>query len=295
MNYRHSFHAGNFADVFKHIVLVQLIEHLCRKPTAFCILDSHAGSGLYDLGAVEAERTREYQGGIARVAVATDPPPLVQRYLSLVRDAGPVGAVPMRWYPGSPRLARALMRTTDRLVVAELHGDTAGALKRCFRGDAQVAVHQMDGYQALKAHLPPRERRGLVLIDPPYEATDEAERIVAGLGVACRRWPGGLYAVWYPIKERAAVWRFHEAIAGLGLDRALTAELTVFPEERSDRLNGCGMVLINPPWQFDQALAGPLAWLHRVLAVSGGAPRMAWLARETGTAPSDDHQGGPVI
>ncbi|MEI7609350.1 MAG: 23S rRNA (adenine(2030)-N(6))-methyltransferase RlmJ [Rhodospirillaceae bacterium] len=287
MNYRHAYHAGNFADVVKHAVLALLLERLAAKPSPYFVLDTHAGIGRYDLASEAALKTGEAAAGIGRLLAAPAgeaTPPELTAYLGAVaalNDGSPPGEMP-RWYPGSPRLTRALMRAGDRLVLAEAHPDDARTLKREFAGDAQVQVHHRDGWGALKAFLPPPERRGLVLIDPPYESADEADRLVAGLAAAHRRWPGGVYALWYPIKERPWVWRLHEALAATGIRRQLVAELTVFPEDDWRRLNGCGIIVINPPWQVDGAITGLLPRLHSALTAGEGAGgwRVEWLVPE---------------
>ncbi|HYG85213.1 MAG TPA: 23S rRNA (adenine(2030)-N(6))-methyltransferase RlmJ [Azospirillum sp.] len=278
MNYRHAFHAGNFADVMKHAVLAMIVEHLRAKPAPFCILDTHAGVGRYDLASEPAQRTREYEDGIARLYGQPLPHPALTPYLDAVAALNPDGG--LRWYPGSPRLARVLLRPQDRLVLSELHPDDARALKRDFSGDAQVAVHHMDAYLALKAHLPPKERRGLVLIDPPFEEPDEFARLAAGLTRAHKRWSTGIYAIWYPIKERPAVWRFEEVLAEAGIPRILITELTIHPEDTHLRLNGCGMAIVNPPWKLDEALAEVLPALHAALPGTGGGSRVSWLVPE---------------
>ncbi len=287
MNYRHAYHAGNFADVVKHAVLALLLERLGAKPAPYFVLDTHAGIGRYDLASEPSLRTGEAAGGIGRLLAALaggETPPELTAYLAAVTalnggastDGGP------RWYPGSPRLARALMRPGDRLVLAEAHPEDAPVLKREFAGDSQVQCHHRDGYGALKAFLPPPERRGLVLIDPPYEDGDEAARLVAGLAAAHRRWPTGVYALWYPIKERPWVWRLHEALAATGIRRQLAAELTIHPEDDWRRLNGCGMIVINPPWRLDGDLAALLPRLHRALAsgAEAGGWKLDWLVPE---------------
>ena len=286
MNYRHVYHAGNFADVVKHAVLALLLERLGDKPAPYCVLDSHAGIGRYDLASEPSLRTGEAAAGIGRLfaalAAGEEAPPELAAYLAAVTafNGGLPGAG-LRWYPGSPRLARALMRPGDRLVLAEAHPEDSRALKREFAGDAQVQVHHRDGYEALGAFLPPPERRGLVLIDPPYEEPDEAERLVAGLAGAHRRWPTGVFALWYPIKERPWVWRLHEALAATGIRRQLAAELTIHSEDDWRRLNGCGMIVINPPWRLDGALSALLPRLHRALAASaGGGWKVDWLVPE---------------
>ena len=287
MNYRHIYHAGNFADVVKHAVLVLILERLAARPAPFFVFDSHAGLGRYDLTSAPAVRTGVSAGGIVRVLAAVAghrPPPGLAGYLAAVAALNDPGTGPagggLRWYPGSPRLARALMRPGDRLVLAEAHPEDAAVLRREFADDAQVAVHHQDGYLGLKAHLPPRERRGLVLIDPPYEDGDEAARLVAGLAIGHRRWATGIYALWYPIKEQAWVWRLHEAVIALGIPRVLAVELTLSPEDRG-RLGGCGLLLVNPPWQLDLMLAELLPWLQRELGTGAGGVRVAWLVPET--------------
>ncbi len=280
MNYRHVFHAGNFADVMKHAVLAMIVEHLRAKPTPFCILDTHAGVGRYDLTSSPAQRTGEYAGGIARLFGQAPPHPALAPYLDAVAALNPDGI--LRWYPGSPRLARAMMRPQDRLVLSELHPEDAATLKAEFARDRQTVVHQMDAYHALKAHVPPKEKRGLVLIDPPFEEPDEFTRLVAGLSQAHKRWPTGIYAIWYPIKERPAVWRFQEALAETGIPKILIAELTIHPEDTHLRLNGSGLAIVNPPWKLDETLAEVLPALHAILPGTGGGGRVDWLVPEAG-------------
>ncbi len=271
MNYRHAYHAGSFADVVKHAVLALVIGHLRRKETPFLVLDTHAGIGAYDLAGIEAGKTGEWQGGIGRVLAQPAPPAALAPYLDAVRDLNPDGG--LRWYPGSPALARALMRPQDRLALVELHPEDHAELKRRFAGDHATGIHHMDGYVALKALLPPPERRGCVLVDPPFEAKDEAQRLCRGLAQALGRWPTGTILVWHPIKARAAVTRLHADIVGLAPPSTLAVELLLRPADDPFRLNGTGMLVINPPWQLDQALAGLLPWLTAVLAPDGGSWR----------------------
>lgn len=278
MNYRHIFHAGNAVDVVKHAILALLIERLKAKPTAFCVLDTHAGIGRYDLRSAEALKTREFEEGIGALFTAESTPSDLVPYLDAVRAANPDGR--LRWYPGSPALVHQALRPNDRLVLIELHPEDHEALKRVFARDPAVAVHKMDAYDALKAHLPPREKRGLVLIDPPFESPDEFTRMAAALAKAHRRWPTGVYALWYPIKERAAVWRFHEAVEKAGIPRVLVAELTTHPDDTHQRLNGCGMLIVNPPWRLDAALRTLLPAIHAQLPGTGGGARVDWLAPE---------------
>lgn len=278
MNYRHAYHAGNAADVLKHVVLNAILERLRAKPAPFCVLDAHAGIGRYDLTADEARRTGEAEDGIVPLLAAPLAHPALASYRDLVVAMNPQGG--LRWYPGSPLIAHALLRPQDRLLLVELHPDDHQSLKAAFAGDPQVSVHRMDAYDALKAHLPPKERRGLVLIDPPFEAPDEFARMAAGLATAHRRWPTGVYALWYPIKERPAVWRFQEALAATGIPKILTVEMTLHPEDTHLRLNGSGLAIINPPWTLDDTLRDALPALHAALPHSGGGVRVDWLVPE---------------
>lgn len=279
MNYSHAYHAGNFADVLKHAVLALALSHLRRKEAPFFVLDTHAGLGAYDLASVAADKTGEFRGGVAKVMEAADQPAELAPYLEAVRAANPDGG--LRWYPGSPGLVRALLRPQDRLTAVELHPEDARTLGERFAGDRRVLVRHMDGYTALKALLPPDPRRGLVLIDPPFEVKDEFDRLRRGLREAFRRWPTGLYAVWYPIKDRQPVAAFHAALAAESGPKTLVAEMLIRPEDDPFRLNGCGLVLVNPPWRLDESLAVLLPWLTAVLAGGQGGHRLEWLVPET--------------
>lgn len=273
MNYRHAYHAGNFADVMKHAALALLIEYLKRKDAPFCVIDAHAGTGRYDLAGIEAGKTGEYQDGIARLLDAPTTPELAP-YLDMVRAMNPG---PLRVYPGSPLLARRLMRAQDRLELSELHPEDFQALSGQFAGDGQVRCRNDDAYAMLKAALPPGERRGLVLIDPPYEEKDEYERLLRGLRHALKRWPTGIYVVWYPIKDRPPIARFHEHLVELGPAKLLAAELLVLPDDTPFRLNGCGLAIINPPWQFDDALERLLPDILARLERRQGSSSVRWL------------------
>lgn len=277
MNYRHAYHAGNFADVFKHAVLALIIEHLRRKEGAFAVIDTHAGIGRYDLAAEQANKTEEYKAGIARL-IGVPTPPELAGYLGAVGALNP-GAADLRWYPGSPRIARFMLRPQDRLELVELHPQDVQTLKREFARDPQVHVHHMDAYAALKAFLPPKERRGLVLIDPPFEVRDEFDRILHGLGQALRRWATGTYAVWYPVKGREPVDRFHDGLARLA-PKCLIAELMIHPGNDPARLNGNGLAIINPPWQLDETLGRLMPGLLRLLDRPEGSARIDWLVPE---------------
>jgi 23S rRNA (adenine2030-N6)-methyltransferase len=276
MNYRHAFHAGGFADVVKHALLVALIQHLRKKETPFCVLDTHAGIGRYDLAGDEATRTGEAQEGVVKL-VGSERSPVLAPYLDCLKSFNSSWPT-LRTYPGSPAIARTLLRPQDRLIAVELHPEDARALKRVFHGDRQVAVHEADGYDALKAHLPLKERRGLVLIDPPYEERDEFKTLVRALPEAIARFRSGIFAVWYPIKDVGSVERFHAEFTSLGRP-VLAAEFYRFVPDDSTRLNGTGLAIVNPPWQFDAAARDILAALAGQLGAVGGT-RMV----ELGTA-----------
>lgn len=290
MNYRHAFHAGSFTDVVKHAVLALAVDRLKAKDAAFCVVDTHAGIGRYDLDSPAARKTGEWKGGIGRL-LACDPqhlPGELRPYLGAVRALnGALGTTGLRWYPGSPRLVRSLLRRQDRLVACELHPEDAAALTALFARDPQVRVQQADGYTALKALLPPKERRGLVLIDPPFEVKDEFERIVRGLHQGYRRWATGHYVIWYPVKDRAPVAAFHAALAATGVTRILAVELLLRPADDPQRLNGCGLVLVNPPWPLEEKLRGLMPALAEILgAERGGGASVEWLVPEESRKPA---------
>jgi len=251
VNYRHAYHAGNFADVLKHVVLSRLIEYLKRKDKAFRVIDTHAGSGLYDLGADEASRTAEWRDGIGRLIDAQLPAPiapLLRPYLDAVRAQN--SRPELRYYPGSPLIARHLFRPQDRLSAIELHPQEAEQLNELFAGDFQVRVIELDGWLALGAHLPPKEKRGIVLVDPPFEKEGEFGRLVDGLVKAHRRWPTGVYALWYPIKDMAAVRRFREALSQTEIPKILDVWQTVCGAG-SEGLIGSGVIVVNPNFELE--------------------------------------------
>ena len=281
MNYRHAFHAGNFADVLKHAVLARIVEYLKRKPGAFRVIDTHAGVGLYDLTGDEAQRTGEWRGGIGRLLDAALPEPvagLLAPYLDVVRALNPDGGV--RHYPGSPLLTRRLLRESDRLTAIELHPEDSLALKARFAGDWQVRVIALDGWLALGAHVPPKEKRGLVLVDPPFEKEGDFDRLASGIAIAHRRWPGGTYALWYPIKDWAAVERFRETLGSSGIARIVDITLELRPPSPEPRLDGCGMVVVNPPFVLEEEMAAILPALRDLLGERGARAQTEWLARE---------------
>jgi 23S rRNA (adenine2030-N6)-methyltransferase len=261
MNYRHGYHAGNFADVLKHMVLLELLRLLTAKDKKLFVLDTHAGAGGYDLAGALATRTREADSGVVRLLALprAGMPAAVARYLAAVAayDRKFGRGERLRHYPGSPRLVRAGLRPGDRFVACELQPQEALGLKREFAGDRAVEVRQADGYHALKALLPPVERRGLVMIDPPFEKTDEFDTLARGLRQALRRFATGCYAIWYPIKDEAPVDAFKASLAGL---KTVVLELRLNASS-DDRLAACGMAVINPPWTFAEAMAETLPWL----------------------------------
>lgn len=280
MNYRHIYHAGNFADVFKHAVLARIIAYLKRKEAAFRVIDTHAGIGLYDLGSEEAQKTGEWHGGIGKLldaALTGAPAEWLHDYLSVVRALNPKGG--LRLYPGSPLLTRHLLRRQDRLTAIELHPEDAKNLKNVFTGDHHVRVIELDGWLALGAHLPPKEKRGLVLIDPPFEEEGEFARMVDGLKKAHRRWPGGIYAFWYPIKDRAAVERFRQSLRETGIPKILDVSFSIRAPSPEARLDGCGMAIVNPPYLLQDELAAILPALTRLLGEDKGAP---WTLEQIG-------------
>ncbi len=253
MNYRHAFHAGNFADCAKHALLVWLLRALARKDAPFAVLDTHAGIGRYDLAAGEAARTGEWRDGVARLLDLEDG--LLADYLGLVRAEGAAR------YPGSPTLAQALLRPQDRLALVELHAADHAALKRAFAGDRRVGVHRRDGWEAARALTPFPERRGLVLIDPPFEQQGEFERLAAALREVQRRARGHVQAAWYPIKHRAPVRAFHTALREGGVRDVLAAELWLREPTDPSRLNGCGLAVVSAPFGFEAAAEAILAAL----------------------------------
>ncbi len=279
MNYRHLYHAGNFADVFKHVGLTLLLRGLHGKDTPFCFFETHAGAGRYDFAEPAAQKSGEYREGIARMWQAQSASVGLTDYFAAVHAVNPDGK--LGFYPGSPRVARHLLRPQDRMVLCERHPEEFDRLKDEFRGDRQVVMHERDGYEALKAMLPPQERRGLVLIDPPYEQADEFDQVIKGLRTALERWATGIYAVWYPIKDRRAVARFHARLHAGDWRKVLIAELAVFPEDTAFRLNGCGLAVINAPWGFDRAFMDVLPELKQRLARETSArASVDWLVPE---------------
>ena len=249
MNYRHAFHAGNHTEVFKHAALVFVLEHLLGKPQPFVVLDTHAGIGLYDLTSEPAQKTKEYEAGVARIFdrdLASAP-----TYSGLIKAMNPAG---LTAYPGSPEIVRQMLRDDDSLIACELHPADAETLKARYRRDPRVSVHHRDGYEAVRGLLPPAERRGLVLLDPPYEVTDEAERLARALKTGLERWPTGIFMAWYPIKDRKAGDTVARTSIGTPFPKALKAEFLVRPRDDAT-LAGGGLIICNTPWKLDEKLA----------------------------------------
>lgn len=277
MNYRHAFHAGNFADVIKHIVLVRILSYLQDKPAAFRVIDTHAGAGLYDLTGSEATRSGEWLTGIARVMQARfseAAQPLVGPYLDIVRAFNPPGQ--LQAYPGSPLIARALLRPQDRLVACEVEEGARKRLIAALRRDEQGRVVDLDGWTALPAFVPPNERRGLVLIDPPFEAKDEFTRLADGFAGAFAKWPTGSYMLWYPVKERRATESLARSVvqtaaAKLASDKVLRIEFSVAPQTVDGPLASAGLLVVNPPWTLAGELKTLLPELQKPLGLGGAA------------------------
>lgn len=284
MNYRHGFHAGNHADVLKHLVLVALLDALKRKDAPFFVLDTHAGRGQYDMAGSQSQRTGEAAEGVKRLRTAgTAGPPALAAYLAAIDACRGQGG---DLYPGSPLLVAKALREHDRLAACELQAEEASALKSLLAGDPRCHVHQRDGYAAIKALLPPRDgstrfARGLVLVDPPYEAqSDEYPLIISALRDGLERFPQGMFALWYPIKQRAPLQPLMRKLGLLPMKSALAIELLVRPDDSPLRMNGSGMVIINPPWQFERAVEPALRPLAQAMGETGASWRLTWLKQE---------------
>ena len=282
MNYRHGFHAGNFADVMKHAILARLVTYLKGKTAAFRVIDTHAGRGRYDLLSREGERSPEWRDGIARLLTADFPAAvedLLAPYLDVVRGENPQGGVTV--YPGSPLLIRRLLRSQDRLSALDLHPEEYAELATLFAGDIQTRATLLDGWLALPAFLPPKEKRGLVLVDPPFELPGEFERLAMGLAKAHRRFSAGLFALWYPVKDPTEIDDFIHALETTAIPRMLRVELTVRPPSTPPRLHGSGLIIVNPPFTLEAELHLLLPALAGVLSDAGrGSYRLDWIRRE---------------
>lgn len=282
VNYRHAFHAGSFADVFKHVVLCRILHYLRDKPAAFRVIDTHAGAGLYDLTGSEASRGGEWRDGIGQLMAAPMASPLqalLAPYLEVVGALNERGRLTV--YPGSPALARAWLRPQDRLIACELEPKAAIALAGHLRGDSRIKPIEIDGWTALSAYIPPPERRGLVLVDPTFEDDSDFHRLSHGLAEAYRKWSTGIYALWYPIKDRGEPDALAKRLRRSGIAKILRAELNVASLSEPTRLNGCGLILVNPPWTLESELLVLLPALAGTLGRGGkGGFRLDWLAGE---------------
>jgi 23S rRNA (adenine2030-N6)-methyltransferase len=276
MNYRHAYHAGNFADVLKHLVLALVIDYMKRKDAPFRVIDTHAGCGRYALGSVQAGKTGEWCGGIGRLLgpdikpLPPDVAKVMRPYLDAVRSENPTPQLEI--YPGSPLIARHLMRQQDVLVANELHPEDWAGLKSAIGRDRRVKLLALDGWVALKSLLPPKERRGVVLVDPPFEQEGEFDRLSEGLAEALRRFETGVYIAWYPIKDPKPIAAFHSALGAITGPELLRLELMIRgPGNTPDRLNGCGLIVANPPFTLCDHLAVVLPELTQRLAEGSGA------------------------
>jgi len=285
MNYQHAFHAGNFADVHKHIVLTRILEYLRQKPAAFRVVDTHAGAGRYDLLGPQAARSSEWRDGIGRVfaiprsgaAGTVSMIALIAPYLDVVAALNPGGK--LRLYPGSPLIVRAFLRRQDRLIACELEPKAAASLKGALHGDVRGKALVIDGWVALFANIPPKERRGLVVIDPPYEESVEFTRLPDTLAQAHRKWPSGLYLAWYPIKAREAPDALARRLRRFDIPKILRCELSIAPPRADGALAGSGLVIVNPPYPLERELRTILPALTRLLAPTG-AYCLDWLSGE---------------
>lgn len=280
LSYRHGFHAGNFADVLKHSLLALTVAALKQKPKPFVYIDTHAGAGKYSFKSEFAEKTGEYRQGVSRVWLEPEPPAELHDYLAAVR-AENTGRLLAR-YPGSPQLVRRLVRPQDRLLLSELHGSDVAALQQLFAGDKQVSVNKEDGLKMLLKKLPPIQRRGLILIDPSYEMRDEYKKVLAALVSGYRHFATGVFAVWYPVIERAATEAFIGKLAESGIPKQLRIEHCVAEDSAGRGMTGSGMLFINPPWLLASQAETLLPWLDRVLADGAGRWKVEWTVPETG-------------
>jgi 23S rRNA (adenine2030-N6)-methyltransferase len=290
MNYRHAFHAGNFADVHKHAVLGRVLAHLRLKPAAFRIVDTHAGAGRYDLSRPEPARTGEWRQGIARVwqaSLSAEPQHLLAPYLDAVSAFNPGRTLGV--YPGSPLIAQSLLRSQDRLIACEVEPTAATSLAAALRHDRRAKALALDGWTALGAYVPPKERRGLVLVDPPFEEAADFARLAHALAAAYRKWPTGIYMLWYPIKERDAPDALARRLRRLAVPKLLRTELTLNQPRAEGGLFGSGLIVVNPPYTLEAELRHLMPALGAALS-AGAAHRLDWLAPERSPPASKGRQ-----
>ena len=283
LSYRHSFHAGNHADVVKHIVQSLILNSLKQKDKPFVYHDTHSGVGRYDLTHEWSEKTGEYKQGIARLWSMNednqkDLPEELQSYLDSISTLD--NGEKLRFYPGSPRVARAHLREQDRMVLTELHPADHPLLEQEFHRDRQVSIYKEDGFQRLKGSLPPKERRGLVLIDPPYELAKEYRDVVTAIAQSHKRWATGIYAIWYPVVNRCDIEDMIEGLEGLGIRKILQIELGVSPDTNERGMTASGMIVINPPWMLERQMNDILPVLKEAIAPATGHFKVEWIVPE---------------
>lgn len=279
LSYRHSFHAGNHADVLKHTVQSLIIESLKEKEKPFLYLDTHAGAGRYQLSGEHAERTGEYLEGIALLWAQEAWPEELTAYLEAVSALNP--RKELRFYPGSPLIAAYLLRDEDKLNLSELHPSDFPLLRSEFTRDYRARVIREDGYQQLRSQLPPQSRRGLILIDPPYEMKTDYQDVVKGVQEGYRRFATGTYAIWYPVVMRQQIKRMVKEFQATGIRKILQIELAVRPDSDQRGMTASGMIVINPPWKLESQMKAVLPWLHNVLVPEGtGHTRVEWITPE---------------
>ena len=278
MNYRHAYHAGNHADVFKHIILCRLFSALSQKDTPFAYLDTHSGIGLYDLKSVEATRTEEWADGIKKLIEADDIPPLLNDYIELIQSLNLTQDI--TYYPGSPKIAQLMSREQDRLIFNEKHSDDLQLLKSYFKKDRHITIHGQDGWLLPKALLPTREKRILILIDPPFEQPDELELCVKTLNEAISLMRQSIVAIWYPIKDKKMLNRFYNELKNSNAPKLLKAEFLVKEADNNLGLNGSGIIIANPPWKLESELQIILPYLTKNLAKYTGNWQVSWLIEE---------------
>lgn len=279
LSYRHSFHAGNHADVVKHTVQSLIIESLKEKEKPFLYLDTHSGAGRYYLGSEHAEKTGEYLAGIARVWQRDDAPAELEPYLSAVSAYNKGGN--LKYYPGSPLIARHLLREQDKLHLTELHSTDFPLLRQEFAKDPRSTTVRGNGYQQLKSQLPPVSRRGFILIDPPYEMKTDYQAVIDGIQEGYKRFATGVYALWYPVVLRQQVKRMIQGLKDTGIRNILQIELAIQPDSDRRGMTASGMIVINPPWKLEKQMSVALPWLHRVLVPEGiGHTSLNWIAPE---------------
>ncbi len=279
LSYRHAFHAGNFADVVKHTTLALTLAALQKKAKGLFYLDTHAAAGRYDLDSEQAQKNREHDGGIVRLWDHPTPPASLSSYLDAVRALNPNEQ--LRYYPGSPRIARHLLRPQDRMALCELHNHEIELLALEFAQDKQVTLLHDDGYKALSVLLPPPERRGLVMIDPSFERKDEHEHLTKALLAALRRWETGVYLVWFPLHREGFAQRLYQPLIASGIRKVLSFELHIDRPSSQPHMFGTGMLVINPPWQLAEQLQSLAPWLWQQLSPAGkGHHLVQWVVPE---------------